>query len=89
MTSPTSPALQWLTDKQTAGKHHPFMYTLVVSDRGAQLDPAAGHAAGARDLAAVIHTDDDVVAVMSARNDPKVKRNGEYSFLMRTRCPPA
>jgi aminopeptidase N len=35
----------------------------------------------------VIHTEDDVVAVMSARNDPKVKRNGTYEFLMRDPIP--
>jgi hypothetical protein len=74
--------LQWLTAKQTAGKHQPFMYTPVRAHRRAQLDPAAGYAAGARDLQAHIHTDLDVLAVMSAQNDPKAKRNGEYSFIM-------
>jgi aminopeptidase N len=27
VTSPNAAALQWLSDKQTAGKHHPYMYT--------------------------------------------------------------
>ena len=31
---------------------------------------------------AEIHTDSDVLAVMSAENDPKAKRNGEYTFVM-------
>jgi predicted transcriptional regulator len=36
---------------------------------------------------AVILTDDDVIAVMSAKNDPKMKHNGQYSFLMRDPVP--
>src|SRR3984957_93238 len=31
---------------------------------------------------AQIHTAPDLLAVMSAENDPKAKRNGEYSFVM-------
>ena len=34
-----------------------------------------------------IHTSNDVIAVMSARFDPKAKRNGEYVFEMRDAIP--
>jgi leukotriene-A4 hydrolase len=39
-------------------------------------------------FSAFIHTDRDLLAVMSARNDPNVKHNGEYSFVMRDAIPP-
>jgi aminopeptidase N len=39
--------------------------------------------------AAVIHTDDDLLAVMSARNDPEVKHNGNYAFVNRDALPPS
>ena len=37
---------------------------------------------------ATIHTSSDWFAVMSAKNDPKAKRNGEYSFVMPEAMPP-
>jgi aminopeptidase N len=87
VTSPTAPALQWLTDKQTAGKHHPFMYTVSYPIGARSWIPLQDTPQVRVSYSAVIHTDSDVLAVMSAKNDPKVKRNGEYAFIMRDPLP--
>ena len=87
VTSPTAPALQWLADNQTAGKHHPFMYTLSYPIGARSWIPLQDTPQVRTAFSAIIHTEDDVLAVMSAKNDPKVKRNGEYAFLMRDPIP--
>lgn len=87
VTSPTAPDLQWLTGKQTAGKHHPFMYTLSYPIGARSWIPLQDTPQVRAGYSAVIKTDDGVIAVMSAKNDPKVKRNGQYAFLMRDPVP--
>ena len=87
VTSPTAPALQWVTDKQTAGKHHPFMYTLSYPIGTRSWIPLQDTPQVRAGYSAVIMTDDDVIAVMSANNDPRVKRKGQYAFLMRDPVP--
>jgi len=87
VTSPSSPALQWLTDKQTAGRHHAFMYTMSSPIGARSWIPLQDTPQVRATYSAVIHTDSDVVAVMSAKNDPKVKHNGQYSFVMSDAIP--
>lgn len=79
-TSPTAPALQWLTAKQT--KHKPFLYTQSEPIGARSWIPLQDTPQVRMTYKAIIHTSPDVLAVMSAKNDPKVKRNGEYAFVM-------
>jgi leukotriene-A4 hydrolase len=83
VTSPSAPALQW----RPAGKHGPFMYTLSYPIGARSWIPLQDTPQVRASYSAVIHTDSDVLAVMSAKNDPKVKRNGEYSFVMQDAVP--
>jgi leukotriene-A4 hydrolase len=81
-TTPASTALQWLTSKQTPW-HKAFLYTesqpigartwIPLQDTPQVRTPYKAH----------IYTDSPRVrAVMSAENDPKAKRSGEYIFVM-------
>jgi leukotriene-A4 hydrolase len=89
VTAPDAPALHWLDDAHTAGKHHPLMYTLSAPIGARDWIPLQDSALARVTYAAVIHTDDDLLAVMSARNDPDVKHNGNYAFVNRDAIPPS
>ena len=81
-TVPTAAALQWLTKKQTAGGHKAFLYTQSEPIGTRSWIPLQDTPQVRVTYRAKVHTDSDVLAVMSAENDPKVKRNGEYAFVM-------
>ncbi len=81
-TSPTASALQWLTPKQTAGRHKAFLYTSSEPIGARTWIPLQDSPQVRVTYKAQIHTASDVIAVMSAENDPKAKRTGEYSFVM-------
>lgn len=80
-TLPTAGALQWLTPKQ-AGGHKGFLYTQSEPIGTRTWIPLQDTPQVRATYTATIHTDSGVRAVMSAENDPKHKRNGEYSFVM-------
>jgi leukotriene-A4 hydrolase len=80
-TLPGSSALQWLDGKQTA-RHKPFLYTESEPIGARTWIPLQDTPQVRATYKAVVHTDRDVRAVMSAENDPNAKRNGEYRFNM-------
>jgi leukotriene-A4 hydrolase len=80
-TLPASAALQWLTPKQTA-RHKAFLYTNSEPIGARSWIPLQDTPQVRATYKAKVHTDWDVRAVMSAENDPKVKRGGEYTFVM-------
>jgi leukotriene-A4 hydrolase len=89
VTSPDASSLHWVDDAHTAGKHHPLMYTLSAPIGARSWIPLQDSALARVTYAAIIHTDDDLLAVMSARNDPAVKHNGNYAFVNRDAMPPS
>jgi leukotriene-A4 hydrolase len=80
-TQADSPALQWLTAKQT-GRHKPFLYTNSEPIGARSWIPLQDTPQVRATYKAKVHTDSGVRAVMSAENDPKSKRNGDYTFVM-------
>jgi leukotriene-A4 hydrolase len=80
-TTPKAAALQWLDPKQTAG-HKGFLYTQSEPIGTRTWIPLQDTPQVRVTYKALIHTDDGVLAVMSAENDPKAKRKGEYTFVM-------
>jgi leukotriene-A4 hydrolase len=87
VTSPSAPGLVWLTDQHTLGKHHPFLFSLSSPIGARSWIPLQDTPQVRASYSAVIYTDNDVLAVMSAKNDPKAKRNGEYSFTQSDAIP--
>jgi leukotriene-A4 hydrolase len=76
-----SAALQWLTPQQTA-RHKAFLYTNSEPIGARSWIPLQDTPQVRATYKARVHTDSDVRAVMSAENDPKAKRNGDYTFVM-------
>jgi aminopeptidase N len=86
-TSPTAPGLQWVAARETAGRRQPFVYTQSEPIGTRSWIPLQDTPQVRMTYTATIHTSSDVLAVMSAKNDPDglgrpAKRNGEYAFVM-------
>jgi leukotriene-A4 hydrolase len=83
-TSPTAPGLQWVAASETAGRRQPFLFTQSEPIGTRSWIPLQDTPQVRVTYTATIHTSSDVLAVMSAKNDPTrpVKRNGEYAFVM-------
>ncbi len=81
-TRPESTALMWLPARLTAGGEHPLVFSQSQSIHARSWVPLQDTPAVRITYSATIRTPQELVAVMSADNDPDAERDGEFSFEM-------
>ena len=81
-TSPASTALQWLPPELTAGGEYPYLFTQSQAIHARSWIPLQDTPTVRITYDATIRTPADLLAVMSAHNDPEAERDGMYEFDM-------
>ncbi len=81
-TSSEAEGLQWLAPEQTAGKEHPFLFSQFQPLYARTMAPLQDTPAVRITYSAKLKTPPELIAVMSAAQDPDATRDGDYSFDM-------
>ncbi len=86
-TSPDASGLQWLAPSMTEGKRQPFMFSQSQQIHARSWVPLQDTTQVRFTYKAHVTAPKDTMVLMSADNDPKAARDGDYSFTMPQKIP--